>query len=53
MCLQYSMCVCLCKGMQEQKQGFNWKRAGGERGGVFTHRWPLGGGIVIVHYPPY
>lgn len=52
-CVCSTVCVCACvKECMKQKQGFNWKRAGGQREGVFTHRWPLGGGIVIVHSPP-
>lgn len=44
--------VCLRKGKQVQKQGFNWKGAGGKIVGMFTHRWPHDGGIVIVRCPP-
>lgn len=30
----------------------NWKGAQGEIVGVFTHRWTLGGGILIVRCTP-
>lgn len=42
-------------GVKECKcRDSDWKGVGRERAGMFTHRWPLGGGIVVVrcHPPP-